>query len=59
FKALVENSTRRKIKVLQSDNGGKYKSNEFQKFCTREGIKREWTVPYNLQQNGVTERKNR
>lgn len=25
----------------------------------KEGIKREWTSPYNPQQNGVTERKNR
>ncbi|KAH9326461.1 hypothetical protein KI387_006639, partial [Taxus chinensis] len=58
FKALVENSTGRKIKVLRSDNGAEYKSNEFQEFCTREGIKREWTIPYNPQQNGVAERKN-
>ncbi|KAH9291809.1 hypothetical protein KI387_043002 [Taxus chinensis] len=58
FKALVENSTGRKIKVLRSDNGGEYKGNDFQDLCTREGIKREWTVPYNPQQNGVAERKN-
>ena len=52
FKALVENSTGRKIKVLRSDNGGEYKGNVFQEFYTREGIKREWTIPYNPQQNG-------
>jgi IS30 family transposase len=59
FKALVENQTRKKIKVLRSDNGGEYTSNEFNDFCVREGIKREVTVPYNPQQNGVAERKNK
>jgi hypothetical protein len=59
FKALVENQTRKKIKVLRSDNGGEYTSNEFNDFCAREGIKREVIVPYNPQQNGVVERKNR
>jgi transposase InsO family protein len=59
FKALVENQTGRKIKVLISDNGGKYTSNDFKRFCTRVGIKRELTVLYNPQQNGVAERKNR
>ena len=54
----MENLIGRNIKVLPSDNGGKYKGNVFQEFCTREGIKREWIVPYNPQQNGVAERKN-
>ena len=47
FKALVENLTGKRIKVLRSDNGGEYTDNEFTGFCTREGIKREWTTPYN------------
>jgi hypothetical protein len=59
FKALVENQTGRKIKVLRSDNGGEYTSNDFKSFCTQAGIKRELTVPHNPQQNGVAERKNR
>ena len=29
FKALVENQTGKKIKVLRSNNGGEYTSNEF------------------------------
>jgi hypothetical protein len=59
FKALVENHPRKKIRVLRSDNGGEYTSKEFMDFCAGEGIRRELTVPYNPQQNGVAERKNR
>jgi transposase InsO family protein len=59
FKALVENLPERKIKILRSDNGGEYTSNEFGSFCRDAGIKRELTTPYNPQQNGVAERKNR
>ena len=47
FKALVENQTGRRIKVLQSNNGGEYTSGGFVDFCGEAGIKREFTVPYN------------
>jgi transposase InsO family protein len=59
FKALVENQTGKRIKVLRSDNGGEYSSREFVDFCTCVGIRRQMTVPYNPQQNGVVERKNK
>lgn len=49
FKALVENQTGKKIKILRSDNGGKYTSNAFKDFCAQEGIKKELTVSYNPQ----------
>jgi transposase InsO family protein len=58
FKAQVENQTRRKIKILRLDNGGEYTSKEFNSFCIEERIKREFTFPYNPQQNEVAERKN-
>jgi transposase InsO family protein len=35
FKALVENLSERKIKILRSDNGGEYTSNEFGRFLQR------------------------
>jgi transposase InsO family protein len=57
FKDLVENLSERKIKILRSDNGREYTSNEFGSFCRDAGIKRELTTPYNPQQNGVAERK--
>lgn len=55
FKALVENITRKKIKVLRSDNGREYTDKDFTDFCAKDGIKREWTTPYNLKHNGVAE----
>jgi hypothetical protein len=59
FKALIKNLSKRKIKILRSDNGGEYTSKEFVSFCRDVGIKRELTTPYNPQQNGVAEWKNR
>jgi transposase InsO family protein len=59
FKALIENLSERKIKILRSDNGGEYTSKEFVNFCKDVGIKRELTIPYNPQQNNVAEQKNR
>ena len=49
----------KKIKTLRSDNGGEYTFENFKAFCTSVGIKREYTVPYNPQQNGFAKRKNR
>ena len=59
FKALVKNQTGKNIKVLRSDNGGEYTSHAFDEYCWQEGIKRQLTVPYTPQQNGVSKRKNR
>ena len=46
FKTLIENQTRRKIRVLRTNNGGEYTSNEFLDYCSSEGITKEHTVPY-------------
>jgi transposase InsO family protein len=59
FKALIENIFERNIKILRPDNGGEYTLKEFVNFCRDVRIKREITTPYNPQQNGVAERKNR
>jgi transposase InsO family protein len=50
FKALVENHTEKKIKVLRTDNGGE--------FYKKYGIARNNTTPYTPQHNGFAERIN-
>ena len=40
FKALVGNQTKKKAKVLRSNNGGEYTSHAFDEFCRQEGIRR-------------------
>ena len=45
----------KKIKTLRLDNGGEYIDGDFTDFYAKEGIRREWTVPYNPKHNGVAE----
>lgn len=59
FVAVMENLTGKRVKILRSDNGGEYISEDFKEFCATSGIKREETVPMSPQQNGVSERLNR
>ena len=58
FKAEAENQLDKRIKVLRSDRGGEYESNDFVEFCSTHGIIHQTTAPYTPQQNGVVERKN-
>lgn len=59
FKARVELETGCRLKILRSDRGGEYTSNEFKTYCKQEGIRQQFTIAYSPQQNGVAERKNR
>lgn len=49
FKAMVENEVGEKIKVLRSDNGAEYVSNQFQCFLQKHGVQHQLTVPYSPQ----------
>ena len=51
WKKNLEKSKGRKIKVLQSNNVGKYKSDPFLKLCRDEGIDRHFTVRETPQQS--------
>jgi transposase InsO family protein len=59
FKALVETQSRKKIKVLRTDNGGEYVNHEIHNLFHEVGIQLQHIVSYTPQQNGVAERKNR
>jgi hypothetical protein len=59
YKAFIEKQTRKYIRYLRTKNGGDYNSLQFENFCKSAGIKRQLTVSYNPQQNGVAEGKTR
>src|SRR5579871_5667827 len=59
FKALVENSSRCRIKTLRTDNGTEYLSKAFGRFLSDHRIQYQTTTPYTPQQNRVAERANR
>jgi len=58
FKKFVEKETGQFIKCIRTDRGGEFNSLEFNEFCKQNGIKRQLTIAYTSQQNGVVERKN-
>ena len=58
YEAMVTNMTEKKIKILQSDNGGEYTSEEFSNYLKEKGIQHQLSVPRTRQQNGA-ERMNR
>ncbi|CAN6580971.1 unnamed protein product [Malus baccata var. baccata] len=59
FKNEVEKQTRKQIKILRSDRGGEYLSNEFLDYLKECGIVSQWTPPGTPQHNGVSEMRNR
>ena len=59
LKALIENASGQKIKILRSDNGREYVSNDLLHIYSKIGIQIQHSVPYTPQQNGVAKRKNR
>lgn len=59
FCSLVERGPSKKVRVLRTDRGEEFMSNEFNDYCEKTEIKRHFTAPYTPQQNGVVERRNR
>ncbi|GJV48120.1 putative ribonuclease H-like domain-containing protein [Tanacetum coccineum] len=49
----------KKVKIIRSDNGTKFKNKVMDDFCKEKGIKIEYSVARTRQQNGVAKRKNR
>nr|GEY65329.1 zinc finger, CCHC-type [Tanacetum cinerariifolium] len=59
FKKTIENELRTTLKMFRTNHGGEFNSSEFIQYCKENGIARQLTAPYSLQQNRVVERKNR
>ncbi|CAA6661431.1 unnamed protein product [Spirodela intermedia] len=58
IKARAEGESGLKLGALRTDRGGEFTSHEFAEYCAGEGIHREHTAPYSLQQNGIVEHRN-
>jgi len=59
FKKMEEKQSGMTVKVLQTNGGGEYTSNEFMDFCEEEDLVHEVNPPYTPKHNGCAERKNR
>ena len=58
FEAITTTECGLKIGALRTDNGGEYISIELKEYLKHKGIRHDLTVPYNPEQNGVSERLN-
>nr|GEV03886.1 hypothetical protein [Tanacetum cinerariifolium] len=59
FITEIENIKELKVKIIRCDNGGEFKNKEMNDFCSRKGIKREFSNARIPQQNGVAKKRNR
>jgi transposase InsO family protein len=55
----MKNQSRCRIQTIRSDNCKEYTSSEFNLYCEDAGIKHQFIAPYTLEQNGVSERRDR
>ncbi|GJU59429.1 putative ribonuclease H-like domain-containing protein [Tanacetum coccineum] len=55
----IENLVDKKLKIIRSDNGTKFKNKVMDDFCREKCIRREYSVARTPQQNTVAERRNR
>nr|GEV79229.1 putative ribonuclease H-like domain-containing protein [Tanacetum cinerariifolium] len=59
FITEIENLKDLNVKIIRTDNGGEFRNKEMDKFCSRKGVKREFSNARTPEQNGVAERRNR
>ena len=55
FQARAERESGRRLKVVCTDNGGKYRG-KFEEYCKAQGIQIEYTVGKTHKLNGLVER---
>jgi len=49
WKVMIERQTKKKVKLLHTDNGSEFCSDAFNDYCREEGIIRHHTIPYTPQ----------
>nr|GEZ89851.1 hypothetical protein [Tanacetum cinerariifolium] len=59
FITEIENLKDLKVKIIRCDNKGEFRNKEMNDFCSRKGIKREFSNARTPQQNGVAKKRNR
>nr|GEX83516.1 hypothetical protein [Tanacetum cinerariifolium] len=59
FTTETENLKELRVKIIRCDNEGEFRNKEMNDFCSRKGIKREFSNARTPQQNKVAERRNR
>nr|GFA51319.1 hypothetical protein [Tanacetum cinerariifolium] len=59
FITEIENLKEPRLKIIRCDNEGELRNKEMNDFCSRKGIKREFSNARTPQQNEVTEKRNR
>ena len=55
YKSLAETQHNTPLIQFISDNGGEYVSTTFKDYCEQAGIRRDTTIPYTPEQNGMAE----
>ena len=53
---LIRGETGNLVRVLRTDGGGEYSSNDFNAWLKKKGIRHETSAPYTPEQDGVSER---
>jgi len=56
---IIQNEKNCGISSIKSNHGREFQNERFDKFCSKSGIKHNFSSPRTSQQNGVVERKNR
>nr|GEV50757.1 hypothetical protein [Tanacetum cinerariifolium] len=59
FITEIENVKELRVKIIRCDNRGEFRNKEMNDFCSRKGIKREFSNARTPQQNKVVERRNK
>jgi Integrase core domain len=54
--AIVEKETGLSVQIYRTDNGGEFKSSEFEHYLSEQGIRHQVTAPYTSAHNGKSER---